>query len=554
MLCELRISNYALIDELTLSFDSQFNVITGETGAGKSILLGAIGLILGNRFDNNLFFNKDKKCIVEGIFKAKPHLSVFFEQNDLDFDENIIVRREIALNGKSRAFINDTPVNLDVLKEFSERMIDIHDQHQQILLNNTYFQLSVLDTVANNRELLDKYKNKFTELKQLNKKLDLLTEEENKINSELDYFTYQYNELLTANIDIEADSMLDEEFKLLANSDKIKSFLQMVINGIEEGEFSIIQLLQSTKKTLNEISPLNARIQDFTLRFENIIYEIKDLNFEIRNFESHIDRDEKQLNNITTRIDTINNLLKKHKVSTLTELKTLEKTLKEKISGAESLTEEIEQLKSQIAKAENTVNQFAKELSESRKSVINHVEHEIVRLAGLVGMPKSRLKIELLQKEPKQINEYGIDKAIFTFSSNPGIPLQAISKAASGGELSRLMLCIKTLLAGSNLLSTLFFDEIDQGVSGETALQVGTLLNKISQKHQVFCITHLPQIAAQGKMHFLVSKEIFNNHTLTKVMKLSDENRINELAKMIGGNHPPQAAIDSAKLLLNKNY
>jgi len=340
----------------------------------------------------------------------------------------------------------------------------------------------------------------------------------------------------------------------LANSDKIKSFLQMVINGIEEGEFSIIQLLQSTKKTLNEISPLNARIQDFTLRFENIIYEIKDLNFEIRNFESHIDRDEKQLNNITTRIDTINNLLKKHKVSTLTELKTLEKTLKEKISGAESLTEEIEQLKSQIAKAENTVNQFAKELSESRKSVINHVEQEIVRLAGLVGMPKSRLKIELLQKEPKQINEYGIDKAIFTFSSNPGIPLQAISKAASGGELSRLMLCIKTLLAGSNLLSTLFFDEIDQGVSGETALQVGTLLNKISQKHQVFCITHLPQIAAQGKMHFLVSKEIFNNHTLTKVMKLSDENRINELAKMIGGNHPPQAAIDSAKLLLNKNY
>ncbi|NLJ07149.1 MAG: DNA repair protein RecN [Sphingobacteriales bacterium] len=553
MLLRLVIKNYALINELDIEFDEGFNVITGETGTGKSILLGALGLILGNRVDYSILFKRDQKCIIEGTFRLTSENKQFFDRNDIDFENETIIRREISPTGKSRAFINDTPVNLDILQEFAESQIDIHTQHQTLQINNPLFQLAVLDSVAGNIELRKHYTGLFNQYKSKQKDLERLRAEEIQASKEYDYLIYQLNEIKALKPDPENDLLLQEELNMLENADKIRNNIAFCLNKIEDSELGIMAGILEVRKNLSEISVFNTSFESLLKRLESNYLEMKDIHQELINLHQKTDSDPERLQLITQRIDSLNHLLNKHHLTDIIQLIGLEKELEEKVNGFESLAEKIERLSAEIKNIEKDLQSAALELSKSREKVIPALKEKLLDLLGKVGMQKASINISLQRKEIADFNESGPDQIQLLFSSNPGVPMQLISKAASGGELSRIMLCIKSIMAGSSLLSTLIFDEIDQGVSGETAFQVAGLIKEIAKKRQVICITHLPQIASAGQKHFLVEKNQESKFTLTTVKLLDYQGRVNEIAKMIGGNNPPDSAIESAKLLLKKN-
>lgn len=551
MLVRLYIQNYAIIEEIELNFHPEFNVITGETGTGKSILLGALGLILGNRFDNSVLFDKSRKCIIEGTFFLENNNS-FFVSHDLDFEKETIVRREISPSGKSRAFINDTPVTLDVLKEFAETQIDIHTQHQTLQINSTDFRLLVLDTVAANQKVKKEYQDLYFSLKSKKKELEYLSDIENKAKNEHDYFLFQLNEIQTLNINPDKDILLQEEFNILNNADKIRNNIENCLQIIENQDTGLLFYVNEIRKNLSEISSFNNKIEELKSRFDSMYFELKDLLSELLNFFHQAESDPEHLERVTQRLDTINSLLSKYRLTSIDQLLEYEKNLQEKINNYESLSEKISVLSKEIEVIEGEMKNKAEELSRSRKKVIPDVEKKLIELLTYVGMKKAKTEIVLSPKPEENYNETGKDNVEILFSSNPGIPLQSLSKSASGGELSRIMLCIKTILAGSSLLSTLIFDEIDQGVSGETAFQVARLISQIARKHQVICITHLPQIAASGQQHFLVLKKHDEKSTLTTVKSLNEKEREIEIAKMIAGDPPSEIAIKNARMLLNK--
>jgi DNA repair protein RecN (Recombination protein N) len=550
MLSSLRIQNYALINHLDISFSSQLTIITGETGAGKSIMLGALGLLLGERADSDVLFDKDKKCIVEGDFSIdKLGLQDFFAANELDYDGHCIIRREIAPNGKSRAFINDSPVTIQILKLLGEQLMDLHRQHETLHLNTAKFQLMIIDAMAQHENDLLSYKNEYKLYISKVEKLSKLKSEQEQLQRNLDYYQFQFNELKEANLKENELVELEAESEILENAESIKSNLAQAFIGLNNSDNSILIQLKSASSLVQSVKNLKPEIAEIFDRLNSSLIELKDIADELETAEESINIDAERLQIVNERIDLLNRLMKKHAVSSDAELIEILKDVEQKIQSVELANDETEHLQLEIEKLKSSLQAKANSISLKRKTVAEPFETEVNQLLVQVGMPHAILKIEHHLSNDISIN--GIDNFKFLFTANKGSALQEISKVASGGELSRLMLCIKSLVAASAHLPTLVFDEIDTGISGEVAMQVGSILHQLANKHQVLCITHLPQIAAKGQSHYFVYKSTENERTVSQIKMLNSDERIIEIAKMLSGNQPGEAALANAKELMN---
>jgi len=569
MLQRLTISNYALIDDLEISFDKGLNILTGETGAGKSIILGALSLILGQRAESRYFFNQQKKCVIEGSFKISGfHLKSFFEDNDLDYETETILRREISSDGKSRAFINDTPVNLTILKSLGEKLIDIHSQHATMEINDPEFQLLVVDSVAKHDGLLNDYRTKFKLYKKSIAQLKQLIDEADKAKADLDYFQFQFDELENAKLAEDEQELLEQELYTLNNAEEIKRNLLGAYYLMNEGETSAIIQLREAGHQLSSLEKFNPEISELHQRLNSAVIELKDIAAEIETIEQRTHTNETRAEEVNTRLSLIYNLQKKHRVTTNAELLQLQNELSEKIQQAVFGDEAIEKLQKQIAADKTELEGLAKQLSSNRTKIIPSIEKQVLETLAEMGMGNSALKIENAvrkpesQKDGKQENspsdfrtsglsDSGIDHITFLFSANKGHALAEMSKVASGGELSRLMLSIKSLVAQNTALPTIIFDEIDTGVSGEVANKVGQIMEKLADNLQVITITHLPQIASKGQSHYFVYKDDEGATTYTRIKQLDEKERVTEIAKMLSGDKPGESALQNARELLS---
>jgi DNA repair protein RecN (Recombination protein N) len=549
MLQQLSITNYALIDNLQISFDAGLNILTGETGAGKSIILGALSLILGQRAESRYFFNQQKKCVIEGQFKIEGfHLRSFFEENDLDYEPETVLRREISADGKSRAFVNDTPVNLNVLKALGERLIEIHSQHATLEITDPLFQLLVVDSVAKHHELLSSYQTKFKAYKKLSAQLKHLIEEGDKAKADLDYYQFQFDELEKASLAADEQEHLEQELYALNNADEIKRNLLGAHYLIHEGETAALIQLREAGHQLASTEKFNSAIGELYQRLNSAVIELKDIAAEIENIEQQTHTNPVRAEEVNTRLSLIYNLQKKHRVSTNAELLQLQDELSEKIQRAMFSDEAVLKLEKQIAEEKKELEQIAAELSANRAKAIPAIEQQVLQALAEMGMGNSALKIELSQ--PAGLGENGIDQVRFLFTANKGHALAEMSKVASGGELSRLMLSIKSLIARYTALPAIIFDEIDTGVSGEIAHKVGQIMEQLAQNLQVISITHLPQIASKGQSHYLVYKDNEAASTYTRIRKLNPQERVSEIAKMLSGEKPGESAVQNARELL----
>ena len=550
MLSHLSISNYALIDELEIDFRDGLTIITGETGAGKSILLGALSLILGKRADTQSLLDKTKKCVVEGTFNIKDYgYHDFFSSNELDYDDHTVIRREINQNGKSRAFINDTPVNLELLKELGESLIDVHSQHKTLTLQESKFQLSYIDAYIQHYDLLNDYKNDFILYNRLNTELTELLEKESQSKIDQDYFQFQFEELNNANLsDDEEQEKLEKELEMLNHSEEIKTNLSKASIALLSGENNLTAELKEISNIISKVAFIYSEVEEISKRIESCNIELKDIANEIESAEQKIIFSTERINEINERLDLIYHLQQKHRVSTINELINVKNNISEKLTSITTLDFQIEKLKKQISEIEKKLIISSTEITKNRKKAIPGIEKGVVEVLKNLAMSNAEFKISLSLLNEFSIN--GKDKVIFLFNANKGGELKELSKVASGGELSRLMLSIKSLISVKQLLPTIIFDEVDQGVSGDIADKVGNILLKMSQSMQVLTITHLPQIAGKGTSHLLVYKESDEKNTYTRITSLKEKERISEIAKMLSGNELTKAALENAKALL----
>lgn len=560
MLQKLSISNYALIDNLEISFDSGLNILTGETGAGKSIILGALSLILGQRAESRYFFNQQKKCVIEGSFKiGEFHLKAFFEDNDLDYEAETVLRREISADGKSRAFVNDTPVNLTSLKLLGEKLIDIHSQHATLEINDPEFQLLVVDSVAGHNELLSDYQTKYRSYKKSTAKLAQLIEESDKAKADLDYYQFQFDELEKADLDADEQEKLEQELAVLNNAEEIKRNLLSANYLMQDSEVAVLSQLREAGQQLGSIEKFNPQIEELHQRLNSTLIELKDIAAEIENIEQRTHTDEERAVEINIRLTLIYTLQKKHRVNTTTELLELQEELSGKIQQAVFGDEAIEKLQQQLSLDKKELEQLAGQLSANRSKAIPQIETQVLQTLAEMGMGNSALKIEQTVRKSESpevgknevLGKTGVDDIKFLFSANKGHALAEMSKVASGGELSRLMLSIKSLVAKNTALPTIIFDEIDTGVSGEVANKVGQIMEQLSQNLQVITITHLPQIAGKGQSHYFVYKDDEGATTYTRIKQLDKQERVVEIAKMLSGDNPGESALQNARELLN---
>lgn len=553
MLKRLVIKNYALIDNLDISFSDELNIMTGETGAGKSIILGALSLILGQRAESKYFFNQQQKCIIEGTFLINEfHLDDFFKENDLDYDRETVLRREISPDGKSRAFINDTPVTLNTLKQLGEKLIDVHSQHATLEINDESFQLLVLDTIAGNGELLRRYKETYKSYRQTESKLKELIIKSEQAKTELDYLQFQFDELQKAGLISGEQEGLEQEQETLTHAEEIKRNLLGSITALNENEPSAIMMLKEALLNLNSAEKYNPEIRELSERLNSCLIEVKDILSEIGRIEQNSMINEARLEEVNARLDLIYSLQKKHRVSSDSELVQVREDLSAKLNHILFADEDIEKLRKQNSELFAELSGLADELSRSRSKSIPQVEASVIESLKEIGIPNAILNIQndLLPESRFEIT--GKDRIKFFFSANKGQAPQPMNKVASGGELSRLMLSIKSLIAVHTALPTIIFDEIDTGISGEIALKVGNIMEKLSKNMQVIAITHLPQIASKGHSHYIVYKEENTDITYTNIRKLHEDERITELAKMLSGNNPGESALQNAReLLLN---
>lgn len=548
MLQSLSVENYALIDKLNIEFKQGLNIITGETGAGKSILLGALGLILGQRADTSTLKNPEKSCIIEGIFDIeKMNLAQFFEENDIEYDKQAAIRRLITPSGKSRAFINDTPVNLTTLRDFGLMLIDIHSQHETLLISNHHFQLNVMDVVAGCNALLLKYQQTFASYKKEYKKLQDLIEEQKKSSADFDYYTFQHQQLVDAKLAEGEQKALEEEEKELSNAETIKTELQFCSEAISESDMAIIHTLKNCQQSVRRIKDVFIKSQSILERLDSVAIEIKDISNEIESFNEKVEVNPERLQQVKERLDLLYTLQQKHRVSSVAELISLRDELESKLSLISNFDEQIEKQRTLTSTLHAETKALAIQLSEKRKSVTEQIHSYIEHQLSELGMPHAKVQIDINETE---LTNTGIDKVGFLFSANKLLPLQDVAKVASGGEMSRLMLSIKTLLAKKGDLPTIIFDEIDTGVSGEVADKMGSIIKEVSQNIQVINITHLPQIASKGDYHFFVYKETGDAATSTQIKLLNAQERITEIAKMLSGKNLTDAAIKNAKALL----
>lgn len=551
MLTRLYIKNYALIDNLDISFDKGLNIITGETGAGKSIIMGALGLILGNRVEGKQFFDESQKCIIEGYFNVSSYaLNDFFGEADLDYEEETIIRREIAVDGKSRAFVNDSPVTLSALKTLGEKLIDIHSQHATLQLNTEEFQLFVVDSVAANDKLVQTYKSEYKRLKNYEQRLLTLKQDIHAANAELDYNQFLFDELEKVNL-IEGEvAQLEGEQQRLENAEDIKKGLSAAQYALNEGDSNIQILLKDAVLQLQNVSKFFKPVEEVATRLQSTYIEIKDISNEVELANESINLDADRLDHVNSRLSEIYTLLKKHRLDTDVELLALQEQLEQKLQLASSQDEALVLLENEVKVQLDAVLQLALQISNTRQQSLPIIQESVNGTLVAVGMPNANLQIDLEQLTEDKISSKGLDKVQFLFSANKGQTLQPIHKVASGGELSRVMLAIKSLVSQRSALPTIIFDEIDTGISGEVALRVGEVMENLSQHMQVLAITHLPQIASKGTAHFKVYKEDLDERTKSNIRLLDKDERVLEVAQMLSGTNPGEAALQHAKELL----
>ena len=551
MLNRLSINNYALIDELSIDLKKGFTAITGETGSGKSILISALGLILGERADFKAIADIDKKCIVEGEFNiANYNLESFFENNDLDFINPTLIRREITPHGRTRSFVNDTPVSLNQLKELGSYLIDIHSQHQTLLLNSQDYQLKFVDAYCNHQDILSQFKSEYKIYLSKQKELDELIENEKQLSRELDYKHFLFDELEEAKLSLE-DKTIEEEVNKLENFEEIQQKLNQIIMISDNSESSISSLLSNIVFTLDSVRKNDSKIDALNSRFNSIWIEFKDCVSDLENLASNynIDFDAKQLLFLQERFSLINKLLQKHNVNTIEDLLEIHSNLSKDLEQFHSMDKIIESLRNECDKTFSMVSKTAQILSKYRISILPNIQKELQGLLANLGMPNARVKIATNTYDI--LNAKGYEDFTFCFTSNKGIEPKQISSIASGGELSRLMLCFKYILAQKTSLPSVIFDEIDSGVSGEIAHKMADLMSQMSKSMQVISITHLPQVAAKGCIQLLVSKLEISEKVQTNIKELLPEERIVELAKMLSGKTITDSSLSNARDLLN---
>lgn len=545
MIKSLQISNYALLKNVSIDFTDGFTVVSGETGAGKSIMLDALSLLLGKRVERFSTEENTPKSIIEGIFKVDKSKQSFFIENDLDFEEETLVRREINSNGKSRAFINDTPVLLNVLTAFGKQIIEIHAQHQSVLLKEESAQFILLDELAKSEKELEKYRYELQKYSELKSELNLIKKSGSLSESELEFLNFQLDELTATNLVADEKEELEKQISLLENVDGIANVISESeqLLGSEQGVFSE---LVAIKKSLQEFDSFD----DLSERIESILIELNDINAELLDINSKLESDPQQLQVCNNRLDTINNLLQKHRKQFIEELIDLKDEIEQKIQISSSFDEQILVKKDAIEKQYKVLKDSADILDVSRRKVLPKLKSKIEKHLKNLGMPYAQFEVSLYKTD--NFHQFGNTTITFLFSANKGSAMQAVSKVASGGELSRLMLAIKYLTAESSKVNALVFDEIDTGVSGEIASLMGDMMREISSKNQLIAISHLPQIASKAKVHLKVVKKVKSGTTISDVKVLNNEQRVEEIAKLLSGKEITNAAFENAKVLLNQ--
>ena len=550
MLKNLSIKNYLLIDDLSVSFNNGFTVITGETGAGKSILVGGISLILGKRADLSVNRDKSKKCIIEGIFDIGSfNLKSVFDENELDYETETILRREILVSGKSRAFINDSPVNLNQLSIIGSKIIDIHSQHQNIEVLNSEFQFELLDLISNNEENIRFYKRLHEDYKLKSKVLEELIERKQSLIQSMDYNRYILEEIDNSNILEEDLNELENLQNSLSNFEEFSKELNQSSKIISDDDIGLISSLSRLKNSIDKISNNSQKFNSVSKRILSIKIDLEDISNEIDDSLNSLEQNPEKLNTIINKIDKINNLLRKHSLNSVNELSIFRNKLAEKVNTTENIDGEIEHLQKECENLKIKLKSSAINIHEKRKSVIFHLTNQIENVLSELGMINSKFKINL--SKTKNFYSNGMDLIDFEFLANKGYEFKKIQDSASGGEMSRIMLSIKSIMAKYKQLPSIIFDEIDTGVSGEISKKMGLIMKELGTKIQTFSITHLPQIAAMGESHFMIYKNDTDGYTKTKISRLNDNERIVEIAKMLEGNNASESAYTHAKQLLN---
>ena len=546
MLTRLSINNYAIIDELEIDFSGKLSIITGETGAGKSIIIGALGLILGERADSSSLVNKEKKCIVEGTFSgnSKKEVTDFLKANELDAEEELVLRREIGTNGKSRAFINDTPVNLVQLQQLSSLLIDLHQQFDTLELGETDFQRQVLDALAGQLILIEEYQVQYRQWLQLRKETEELKAQQQQFEKEADYNRFQFAELEEAAFKENELEETEAELKLLNNSEGIKAALAKTYFDLRESEMPLVQQLKILLNQLNVYSSYHPDLPALLQRLQSAQVELQDIADDVDRISNHINYDPDKIEQLNERLSLGYKLQKKHGVSSTAELLAIQKELEEKLQAVLNIEETIQQKEKETNRLRAEAKKTAEKITAGRNKQVKPLEDKVNKLLAQVGMPNAKLKVLV---QPADLSSSGADAIEFLFDANRSGQFQPVRKVASGGELSRLMLCIKSLVAQSIDLPTLIFDEIDTGISGEAARQVGIIMKELAAKRQVICITHQPQIAGKADAHFFVYKEIVRDKVKTNIRQLTTEERITAIAKMLSGEKPTAAAMENAR-------
>lgn len=541
-----------MIDSLEIDFEPGFSVITGETGAGKSIILGALSLILGQRADMKAIKQGESKCVIEGSFDVSAYdLKAFCEEKGIEYDpDSYILRREILSTGKSRAFINDSPVSLTDLKELGGQLIDIHSQHQNLLLSDTRFQMQVVDALAGNKDLLSKYQQAFHQYKQSEKALAELREAVRKSKEEEDYLRFQIESLTEAALQEGEQEELENELETLTHAEDIKSALFKIHSLLSDDDKGIVLGLKEGLNTSQQLAKVYVRSEEISERLQIAYIDLKDLASEMDKLANDVEFNPERLAFIESRLDLIYTLQKKYHVNAVSELLALYEEFKQKIENIESSDQQVEALEKEVHEKSEKVFALAKQLTDSRTSITDSFEKDLTDRVAYLGMPNIRFRSEIITE--KHPNIYGSDSVLFQFSANKNVPLQPVAEIASGGEISRLMLCLKSMIAGATALPTIIFDEIDTGVSGEIADKMGEVMREFGNNMQVLAITHLPQIAAKGKAHYKVYKSDDEHTTTTNLVRLSDEERLTEIARMLSGSTVTEAAIQNAKVMLGK--
>jgi DNA repair protein RecN (Recombination protein N) len=550
MLQHLSIKNYALIDTLELDLKKGLSVITGETGAGKSIILGALNLVLGKRADLKVLKDGTTKCIVEAVFVLNEKENIaFFTENDIDFEAQTIVRREILPSGKSRAFINDTPVTLGVVNQLAERVIDVHSQHQTMLLSDSQYQLALLDSFAKNEMELVEYQQEYQSYNHLKQKIDQLNEIAQNEAGDSDYINFLLNELNEARLIPDEQEEIEEELSVLEHAEEIQGNLSSIIT-ISEGESGegLRAGLVAIDNHLKNLSRYHKDYEELQQRVDSLRIEFEDIYMEVEQKAEGLDFEPERLEKLDTRLSLLVNLQKKHAVSSVEELIAKKDDLAKKVAELDGVEEELSRLTIELKDCEKRLNIKANALHESRLKATTNVEDQIIELLASLNMKTALFKIDVVQTE--QYKSRGADDVKFSFTANKGLLPQALSKVASGGEMSRVMLALKAIMARRNNLPSIIFDEIDTGVSGETAMKIGAILKEMGASMQVIAITHLPQIAGMGQQHYKVVKELRHESTFTNILSLNNEERLNEVARLLSGDEISEAALANARTML----